>query len=489
MRITALKPGVTTEYGISVPVSTTVVVGDEYGKSLVLSLRAADTDGVLPPTPNTPFLSFPDIAPIGAAQQAPRNLIAKRRLVGVSGHDGSDTDTMLLTISSPADFDAVQIVLVSDQNSASNAFKVGIAPSAVFGNGWQPKDSQGANVPFTQVTFGTQDVRRFDNPNGGADSGKITNGTGSIANTNVVEGYVVSDWMPCKSLARSDIVTAGRRLLMVRVFGVGQGAINFGGLSASSPNSLPSTCEPDTFGGYWSGSDYSVTTPGGPPEGTDWMPTFEVKFLLRGGEVSEVKVVGCASESIESGYNGSAAVPQWGGGIDGWPRKYVAARDGSGKATSFVDMTYPGTPSRMFQSKALTSIYNGGLTHLLFKPWTVNDLTQGVPGVRDAIGRTSMILQACAENGVRPVLIWPYGGPGIGSTERNMVDAYLTGAVAQGYDVFDCRSLVTDSNGAIKTQYLTVNSGGGIVDDEHLNELGHNVIRDLFISQQARFGL
>lgn len=61
MRITALKSGVTTEYGIPVPVSTTAVVGDGYGKSLVLSLMAADTDEVLPPTPNTPFLSFPDI--------------------------------------------------------------------------------------------------------------------------------------------------------------------------------------------------------------------------------------------------------------------------------------------------------------------------------------------------------------------------------------------------------------------------------------------
>lgn len=30
MRITALKPGVTTEYGVSVPVSTTVVVGDGH---------------------------------------------------------------------------------------------------------------------------------------------------------------------------------------------------------------------------------------------------------------------------------------------------------------------------------------------------------------------------------------------------------------------------------------------------------------------------
>lgn len=48
MRITALKPGVTTEYGVSVPVSTVVTVGDEYGKSLVLSGLCADTDSVLP---------------------------------------------------------------------------------------------------------------------------------------------------------------------------------------------------------------------------------------------------------------------------------------------------------------------------------------------------------------------------------------------------------------------------------------------------------
>lgn len=68
MRITALKPGVTTEYGISVPVSTTAIVGDEYGKSLVLSLMVADTDGVLPVSVNTPFLP----ATLPAADTTPK---------------------------------------------------------------------------------------------------------------------------------------------------------------------------------------------------------------------------------------------------------------------------------------------------------------------------------------------------------------------------------------------------------------------------------
>ncbi len=59
MRITASKPGVTTEFGIAVPVGSTTTVGDEYGKSLVLALVASDTDSVLPGIPNTPFLPVP----------------------------------------------------------------------------------------------------------------------------------------------------------------------------------------------------------------------------------------------------------------------------------------------------------------------------------------------------------------------------------------------------------------------------------------------
>lgn len=59
MRVTILKPGVFTEFGISAPVGTTIEVGGDYGKSLVASLQASDTDGVLSAPQNTPFDSSP----------------------------------------------------------------------------------------------------------------------------------------------------------------------------------------------------------------------------------------------------------------------------------------------------------------------------------------------------------------------------------------------------------------------------------------------
>jgi len=73
MRITPTAPNVYSEFGILLPIGVPATVGDEYGKTLVLSLRAADTDGVLPGVANPPFLQAPiSQAPVSGASAASR---------------------------------------------------------------------------------------------------------------------------------------------------------------------------------------------------------------------------------------------------------------------------------------------------------------------------------------------------------------------------------------------------------------------------------
>jgi hypothetical protein len=403
--------------------------------------------------------------------------IAKSRLLGYSGHDGADTDTFHLTVSAPASFDAVQITLLNDVNSA-NQYKASVAVSAALGNGWQPKDASGSNVSFTPLTFGTTDTANFRNPGGGAATAVINNQSGHI------EGSAPSDWLAISSLARTDFPDRGP-LLMIRTFGVGQGAIAYDLAASSSHNPIKSAV-PDHFSGYWANTDYTLNTPPNGPEQETWFPALEVRFLLRG---KAVVTIGCASESIEQGYHGGGAVPQFGGGVNGWPRRAVAALSASGITASYVDMNWSGSGSGQFHEKALSSVYAGGLTHLLFKPWTVNDLNDGVPGANAAIARTSVLISACLQSSVRPILIWPFGGPGRGSAARNLIDAFIADMKARGVSVFDPREVMEDASGQIKTQYLTRDSAGSIVDVEHLNELGHNTVAGLFLASKSSFGL
>lgn len=64
MRVTVVAPNVYTEFGISAPIGSTITVGDDYGASLVWSLKAIDTDGVLSEPGNRPFDQVPPQSPV-----------------------------------------------------------------------------------------------------------------------------------------------------------------------------------------------------------------------------------------------------------------------------------------------------------------------------------------------------------------------------------------------------------------------------------------
>lgn len=55
MRVTILRPGLTNANGISMPVGSVQVVSDDFGRSLVQSLGASDTDSFLSIPPNDPY--------------------------------------------------------------------------------------------------------------------------------------------------------------------------------------------------------------------------------------------------------------------------------------------------------------------------------------------------------------------------------------------------------------------------------------------------
>lgn len=64
MRVTVIASNVYTEFGISAPIGSIITVGDDYGISLVRSLKAIDTDGVLSEPGNRPFDQVPPQSPV-----------------------------------------------------------------------------------------------------------------------------------------------------------------------------------------------------------------------------------------------------------------------------------------------------------------------------------------------------------------------------------------------------------------------------------------
>jgi hypothetical protein len=59
MRVTISKPGVYSPYGIAWPVGSVQIADEGYGRSLISSLRATDTDGALTAPPAKPFATTP----------------------------------------------------------------------------------------------------------------------------------------------------------------------------------------------------------------------------------------------------------------------------------------------------------------------------------------------------------------------------------------------------------------------------------------------
>jgi hypothetical protein len=396
--------------------------------------------------------------------------------------NASITSTMALTFRAPGHYDAIQLIM-RGATSGVNTFSASIAPSAQFNNGWQPKDSAGIDQAFTAVTWGTTDKNNPRNPGGGAASTTTSGTSGSNGSHNLIEGDSVSDIIPIRSLNRTDFPTK-LPLIFIRVFGVNIPAVSVTESSDIAANPW-SEVIPDFYSGYWSTTDYTSATPPGAPSQT-WLPSVQVRFFLRGVQVNSIAVAG---DSIDQGWIQATAVPQFGGNINGWPRRLVRKLNALGRKTTFCQLAHTGNKSNLFHQRAITQLLRGGITHLFIKPYSVNESGDGDAQASADCARTTAIINLCRQLNVTPIIIQPWGGQDNGTSRRAIVDTYINSLKAGGILVFDARSITDKIDGSLKDEAKTLNSGGTFVDGTHLNDAYQELVANYALSLAGTFGL
>lgn len=411
--------------------------------------------------------------------------VVGRRFGGMTGQ-AVGTYTMHLTMQAPAHYDAVQITLRGRSASAVNTFKVSVCNPSQKGNGYVPLDGAGATMSFVPITWGTTDKDNFRNPGGGAANTILNNASGSLPNTQI-ENDVTSDWLAIRSSDRVDFPSRNP-LLMVRIYGINPGASNWNESSNISADPL-TQIDPDFYSGYW-GPDYTATSNPGSAATQQWMPIFDVRFLLRGKVAYSI---GVAGDSIDQGWIAATAVPRFGGNMNGWAQRLVKKLNDSGAVTSFVDMTQTGSKSFIFHSRAYSAIMNRELTHLFVKPWSVNETADGVASVYAGITRTQQLIELCKKYNVVPIIVWPWGGQGMETPSLGApVYEYMTQLRDTGAYIFDAREIVnipgTQPQG-LRDEMKTVNSGGAVVDSTHLNEFAQESIANFALECAPSYGL
>lgn len=409
--------------------------------------------------------------------------VVGRRFGGMTSQ-ATGTYTMHLTMQAPDHYDAVQVILRGISASGVNTFKVSIANPAQRGNGYVPLDSAGATISFTPVTWGTTDEDNFRNPGGGAANTLLNNASGSLPNTQI-ENDVSSDWMSLRSADRVDVTTR-KPLIMLRVYGINMGASNWTESSSASADPL-TQIDADFYSGYWGADNTATPDPGSAPT-QQWMPIFDVRFLLRGKVAYSI---GVAGDSIDQGWIAATAVPRFGGNMNGWGQRLVKKLNDSGVVASFVDMTHTGSKSFVFHSKAYSAIVNRELTHLFVKPWSVNESADGAASVYAGITRTQQLIELCKKYDVVPVIVWPWGGQGMETpTFGTPIYQYMQQLQDSGVFIFDARSIVNISGAqplGLRTEFKTVDSGGSIVDSTHLNDAAQELIASYAMAKSPEF--
>lgn len=390
--------------------------------------------------------------------------------------------TFTLCRRAPAHYDAVQVIL-HGAVSGANTFKVSVAPSSQFNNGWQPLNAAGAAQAFTNLTFGTTDPLNPRNPGGGAATTTTAGTSGTNATQDLIEGSSISDILNISSLARTDNPAADP-LIFVRVFGTNAPAINVTEADTAGANPWNSAI-PDFYCGYWGATDYTTATPPGAPS-QQWLPSLTIVFWLRG---KRVYTIGATGDSIEQGWIPAASVPQFGGNINGWPRRFVKLLNDNGISATLVSLSTTGAHSKLFHERAVNAILAGKLTHLFIKPWSVNETANGDAAVPAALARTSQLIELCHARGVVPILVQPWGGQSNGTTMRNTVDAYVAGMAASGVAVFDPRSVTDTSSGALIDSMKNLNNVGAVVDSLHINDSGYDIIANNCFHHKHMFGI
>lgn len=409
-----------------------------------------------------------------------RGALARFRHYASAKNEVTGTFAVGMTFEAPGEFDGVRVVVHGNTNNA-NTIKASVAAPAAMGANNALLDSVGAALAPTAVTWGAasfDDVRVV----GGAATCVMSGVVGSGATLR--EGDVVSDYISLRSLARTDI--PGRAPLFdLKLYGVNPPMV---GINESDPTDANpwSTAIPGFTSGCWASDVTGSATPGAYAF-RDWVPSCSVIFYRRGAAGVSIHH---ADDSLGQGWIAATAVPQFGGNINGWMRKFVALLNSNGIPACLSNGAQAGSKSQPFHERAYNALLTGGITHLFVKPWSVNELGDGVASVAPALERTTQLLDLAKRKGVIATLIRPWAGQGITSAPGLLVQAYCDQAAANGVRVFDARTVIDPTgSGSIPAQFLTYTAGGAVVDTVHVNEAAHDAVAAAAYQQRQSFGI
>ena len=395
---------------------------------------------------------------------APRSNIIPARIVGWSKSAGSGF-TMHGCFPTPYPFTHVQLVYEGLASAAGITAKV--AASAVRGNGYSPKDTGGADVTPTAVTFGTTDPNSLLNPGGGAASGTCPAGSGTEATKDIINGRLYSDIIALPSYARTD--GGLNYLAMVRSYTVNalpaaaQPTINPNTSDASGPIQA---YEPDWAGGHQSAFDGVSNWATYAPSGFDWISPASVRFFSE----RSIMTVASYGDSTQTGW-APADGPVLGGGVQGYVRTAVRNLFAQGFAVTHYNRAKEGNKTTQFLGNAIREIPILRPSVAILRAWSIND------GISQAILDSAMSLlvqavAACRQVGTLPIVEVPPPQNLSGANESLRV-AYCARVRNMGLTMLDLDALTTDggSPASIRLPLQTA-----ALDGIHFNRAGHDYI-------------
>lgn len=423
---------------------------------------------------------------VGEVLYRPTNMV--RQVIAGGTQNMAGTYTAYMALAAPADYDAVQLVMSSATNDAVNPYKCTISAPARINDRVNGLDSAGSAITPTAVTWGTTSVRNPRNPGGGAATMNAAGASGT--NPTVIEGQVYSDIMPLSSLARTDTVGA-KPLLFVRCYGVNLAAIQEDSLATNATNPIQGVI-PEFFCAY-SGSDFTATASGVavPPTGQqNFCPAVEVIYYLRG---QRAYGIASAGDSIDQGWCGATAVNCSAGRVDGYVHKLVRTLNAKGTPAGYTAWNRAGYYSYRFNEHALTAMLNDcapGITHLFYKPYSVNEGGLTASQISADIRRAEFVLAQASRCGIKPILVYPWAGQGNGNAAQIAMTAFIDAAAARGVATLDARSIVNDgglASNTIKPSCLTVTNAGATVDTTHINDACQSLIAQRAFNQRRKY--
>lgn len=417
-----------------------------------------------------------------SAKASRRSSVSVDRLYGVGASFGSGAVTGVLITQAPSEYDAIRLTLVSTTASNAKEFSYTVAPSATF-NKIGPVDSVGARIAETAVTWGSTDNSSPLNPSGGVATVTPSGASGSTPSTNYIQSRIRSDIIPLKSVARAD--GGDRPLLVVKGYGAYLPGDQNVEHSFSATNDIQVAIGQE-FSGYRTGS-FLTTDPsynaGLIDSGGYWTQngrlTVEIEYFLRGKQCINIGITG---DSTDQGWVDPSAVPQFGGNINGYMRRVVNKMREKGAIVGYSVFAQAGQRSFVTYRNALPAVLSGELTHLVIRPFSINDTNTGTTEAvaLDCLQRTSLLIQTCKAHGVVPILLRPFACGTYDAIQYPLVMQYVDGYKASGGLVLDLTPVLNQAGSLqyLKPEYVTVNAGGTQVDPTHINDAGHQAAAD-----------